>query len=170
MTNLLTGIWREDIPAYERKIDKIIENISENTEIKENTINEIIELIKGNEQQNIISDYIINSWWIDIEQIEKQFEVRTKDCFIPETQKMKWILEKNISEIKNFLWWITADKKSSKLIKELAIQIILLNMYNKKFEKEKIIKKNIKYRIMKTIKDIELVLKWKKHKLRETKE
>lgn len=141
MTILLTGIWRE-IPAYERKINIAIEELSKETEIPDDLITTIIDEINykdwatwKDKLQEQIKENINEKADINHEHLRTDLEEKIIDYFKPETNQMKSILEWNINTLYNqLLKWGIIDKKSSKIIQELIVHIILLESYEKKEE------------------------------------
>ena len=141
MTILLTGIWRE-IPAYERKINIAIEELSKETEIPDDLITTIIDEINykdwatwKDKLQEQIKENINEKADINPEHLRTDLEEKIIDYFKPETNQMKSILEWNINTLYNqLLKWGIIDKKSSKIIQELIVHIILLESYEKKEE------------------------------------
>lgn len=141
MTTLLTGIWRE-IPAYERKINIAIEELSKETEIPDDLITTIIDEINykdwatwKDKLQEQIKENINEKVDINPEHLRTDLEEKIIDYFKPETNQMKSILEWNINTLYNqLLKWGIIDKKSSKIIQELIVHIILLESYEKKEE------------------------------------
>ncbi len=141
MTILLTGAWRE-IPAYERKINFAIEELSKETEISDDLIDTIIDKINykdwatwKDKLQEQIKEHINEKADINPEYLRTSLEEKIIDYFKPETNQMKSILEWNINTLyKQLLKWAIIDKKSSKLIQELIVHIVLLESYEKKEE------------------------------------
>ena len=141
MTILLTGIWRE-IPAYERKINIAIEELSKEAEIPDDLITTIIDEINykdwatwKDKLQEQIKENINEKADINPEHLRTDLEEKIIDYFKPETNQMKSILEWNINTLYNQLVkWGIIDKKSSKIIQELIVHIILLKSYEKKEE------------------------------------
>ena len=165
MTILLTGIWRE-IPAYERKINIAIEELSKETEIPDDLITTIIDEINykdwatwKDKLQEQIKENINEKADINPEHLRTDLEEKIIDYFKPETNQMKSILEWNINTLYNqLLKWGIIDKKSSKIIQELIVHIILLESYEKKEESIKSAENklsnvvdNVKWGIIETI-------------------
>ena len=165
MTILLTGIWRE-IPAYERKINIAIEELSKETEIPDDLITTIIDEINykdwatwKDKLQEQIKENINEKADINPEHLRTDLEEKIIDYFKPETNQMKSILEWNINTLYNqLIKWGIIDKKSSKIIQELIVHIILLESYEKKEESIKSAENklsnvvdNVKWGIIETI-------------------